>query len=66
MCDVIRTLYNVPMEKRVRLEVHVPGLREGESVRVSGNVAELGEWNVHRSKPLSKRDGWASLKLSSI
>lgn len=50
----------------MRLEVHVPGLREGESVRVSGNIAELGEWNVHRSKPLSKRDGWASLKLSSI
>lgn len=45
------------MEKRVRLEVHVPSLREGESVRVSGNIAELGEWNVHRSKPLSKKDG---------
>ena len=43
--------------RKVLLEVHAPGLGKGDSVRVSGNTAELGEWSVHRSKPLSKRDG---------
>ena len=43
--------------RRVLLELHAPGLREEESVRVSGSTAELGEWHVHRSKPLTKRDG---------
>ena len=49
--------------RRVLLEVHAPGLGPAESVRVSGNTAELGEWNVHRSKPLTKREG--SVFLSS-
>lgn len=42
--------------RRVLLELHAPDLREGESVRVSGSTVDLGEWNVHRSKPLTKRN----------
>ena len=43
--------------RRVLLELHAPGLSKEDSVRVSGSVPELGEWNVHRSKPLCKREG---------
>lgn len=46
--------------RRVLLEVHAPGLEPVESVRVSGNTAELGEWNVNRSKLLTKREGSVS------
>ena len=46
--------------RRVLLELHAPSLGKGESVRVSGNTPELGKWNVHCSKPLTKREGLAA------
>ena len=46
--------------RRVLLELHAPSLGKGESVRVSGNTPELGKWNVHRGKPLTKREGLAT------
>jgi len=44
------------MSQRALFEVRVPGVSLKEEVRVSGSIRALGEWAVHRSVPMSRRD----------
>ena len=44
------------MSQRAVFEVHVPGVSPKEEVRVSGSMRALGEWAVHRSVPMTRRD----------
>lgn len=48
---------NEAMVQRALFEVRVPGVSAKEEVCISGNVRALGEWAVHRSVPMTWRDG---------
>ena len=58
-CDPVTTVRptDEAMVQRVLFEVRVPGVSAKEEVCISGNVRALGEWAVHRSVPMTRRDG---------
>lgn len=45
------------MVQRVLFEVRVPDVSAKEEIRISGSVRAIGEWAVHRSVPMTRRDG---------
>jgi len=56
-CDPVTTVTDEAMVQRALFEVCVPDVSAKEEVRISGSVRAMGEWAVHRSVPMTRRDG---------
>ena len=55
--DLVTTVTDEAMAQRALFEVRVPDVSAKEEVRISGSVRAIGEWAVHRSVPMTRRDG---------